>query len=512
MLERSRVSAEPDENFAADLKNKLASLHLDNISNTAAMNTNSNTEVAGDSASQSTKSRFNLKFALSFASLAILALVVGGIFFFSKNGSEDSIQVDDQYFAEVVFIEGDVQVGEKDGDSVQFSDISSGKSVAQGDVIRTFADSRAIIQLDDGSALRLNENTKLALDSLDPNSILVTNLEGEVFARVIKAERDFVVASDSLNLSSLGTAYKSVNKEKEEGVVVYESAVKFKKKESDDSKEVQEGKQLYIKSETKEIDTILDLTSEEVKVDDFALWNKKKDEENDEYKNKLGFFSNLDNEEKAKEETEEVLSENNSKPANNNTSSTPGSISVSAQQVSGGIKVSWSVSNLSASQGFKVVYSSSNGSPTFGVDSSLYVGDSGARSAKISVSDGKTYYIRICTYTGGGCNNYSNTVTAQAPDNTPTPVASISLNAIGSMVNWTPSGTVAAGVKVVWSKTSGPTYSPRAGDQAVYKSNTGGGSYTIDAFDGPGTYYVRVCQYMNTSTCGTYSNEVSVDL
>ncbi|HEX9805206.1 MAG TPA: FecR domain-containing protein, partial [Candidatus Dojkabacteria bacterium] len=292
MLERSRVSAEPDENFAADLKNKLASLHLDNISNTAAMNTNSNTEVAGDSASQSTKSRFNLKFALSFASLAILALVVGGIFFFSKNGSEDSIQVDDQYFAEVVFIEGDVQVGEKDGDSVQFSDISSGKSVAQGDVIRTFADSRAIIQLDDGSALRLNENTKLALDSLDPNSILVTNLEGEVFARVIKAERDFVVASDSLNLSSLGTAYKSVNKEKEEGVVVYESAVKFKKKESDDSKEVQEGKQLYIKSETKEIDTILDLTSEEVKVDDFALWNKKKDEENDEYKNKLGFFSN----------------------------------------------------------------------------------------------------------------------------------------------------------------------------------------------------------------------------
>jgi len=76
-------------------------------------------------------------------------------------------------------------------------------------------------------------------------------------------------------------------------------------------------------------------------------------------------------------------------------------------------------------------------------------------------------------------------------------------------VSWSADGSANA-FKLVWSKASGPTYPARSGDRAKYHSASST-SRTLTAFDGAGSYYVRVCEYLN-GECGVYSNEVSVNL
>ncbi len=90
-------------------------------------------------------------------------------------------------------------------------------------------------------------------------------------------------------------------------------------------------------------------------------------------------------------------------------------------------------------------------------------------------------------------------------------VSAISLSGAGSSVSWVTSGTAGMGYKVVWSMNPGPTYPTRSGDKYHYLSSPGASADTISAFSGPGTYYVRVCEYLG-GKCGTYSNQITVTL
>lgn len=90
-------------------------------------------------------------------------------------------------------------------------------------------------------------------------------------------------------------------------------------------------------------------------------------------------------------------------------------------------------------------------------------------------------------------------------------VSSIKLSGSGSSVSWVTSGVSKNGFKIVWSKNSGPTYPLRSGDQYQYLTDPNANSTTLTAFNGVGTYYVRVCEYLG-GACGTYSNEVVLSL
>lgn len=91
-------------------------------------------------------------------------------------------------------------------------------------------------------------------------------------------------------------------------------------------------------------------------------------------------------------------------------------------------------------------------------------------------------------------------------------VISISLaSAGGSLVKWQAKGISDKGFKVVWSKVSGPTYPNRATDRYHYLSDPASYKDYVSAFDGPGTYFVRVCEYLG-GACGVYSNQISVSL
>ena len=91
-------------------------------------------------------------------------------------------------------------------------------------------------------------------------------------------------------------------------------------------------------------------------------------------------------------------------------------------------------------------------------------------------------------------------------------VTSIALEVkLGNVVRWSSVGYSKEGFKIVWSKNPNPTYPTRDNDKYFYASDTGSSSATLDAFNGAGTYYARVCEYLGGS-CGVYSNEITVSL
>lgn len=78
------------------------------------------------------------------------------------------------------------------------------------------------------------------------------------------------------------------------------------------------------------------------------------------------------------------------------------------------------------------------------------------------------------------------------------------------IVSWTANFTSAQGYKLIWSLSPNPTYpgSPYNYYSSAASSGTG---YVVDTL-GPGTYYVKVCEYVSGEGCvgHTYSNQVTV--
>jgi len=187
--------------------------------------------------------------------------------------------------------------------------------------------------------------------------------------------------------------------------------------------------------------------------------------------------------------------------------------------------VKWSTDGYSES-GFKLVWSKTSGPtyPTRSTDKYKYHSDPSTYLSSITAFDGDgTYHVRVCEYLGGACGVYSNEIEVEMGADTvkdeteddvveSTGVTSITLiNDFNGEVSWIVNGVSSQGYKVVWSKTPEPTYPNRATDEYYYYSDLLITSTDLEAFDGDGTYYVRVCEYLG-GACGVYSNEVEVEL
>ena len=218
-------------------------------------------------------------------------------------------------------------------------------------------------------------------------------------------------------------------------------------------------------------------------------------------------------EENTEEKTEEQEEEKTVTPA-------PASgIYLSAKAVSDGVAFNWSVTNVDVSQGFKIVKSTEM-NPVYPGNDYVYLDNASTRSYTWNIKDGKTYYFRVCQYLGGKCGVYSQNVKVTAPlketykekEETTGNVSSISVNSTGGTgVAWTTVGVSSQGFKIVWSKNSNPTYPTRSGDKYIYLDDKNASATSLNAFDGSGTYYVRVCEYLG-GKCGVYSNQITVEL
>ncbi|MBN1915897.1 hypothetical protein JW796_02780 [Candidatus Dojkabacteria bacterium] len=187
----------------------------------------------------------------------------------------------------------------------------------------------------------------------------------------------------------------------------------------------------------------------------------------------------------------------------------PAKISLSGVAVENGIKLTWGVTNVNTSSGFKILKGSTPNLTYPANGYYKYISTGSTRAYVAPITNGETYYFRVCQYQNNGtCGVYSNSVKVTAPKKSGGAVSSISLSAGAESVSWSVNGYSDMGFKIVWSKTSGPTYPTRGTDQYQYNSSPEARSYSFgdgEAFDGPGTYYVRVCEYLG-GKCGVYSN------
>lgn len=285
-------------------------------------------------------------------------------------------------------------------------------TLQEGDSVEVRGEGKAIISIDDGSAIRLNSNSSVTLSKLS-GEIQIINNKGEVYTRVVKADRPFIVMANAVSYKSLGTAFETINTEDSQGVKVYESKVEILGT-TEKSILVGTGEKYYlVNKEDKTIEKKLTKLEAKELTKEFVEWNKQKDLETVEFKDKMGVLIATEE----KKETEEK------KPVKTTASETE---------------------------------------------------------TKESETEGKV---------------------------------SISAKASGSEITWTVNGYSKDGFKVVWSKQSGPTFPLRHPiDQYEYVSSPSGRSASITAFDGPGMYYARVCEYLSGVGCGQYSNQVQVNL
>lgn len=524
----------------------------------------------------------------SFAVFLGLFLVLAAAFYvFLSSKEEEKTSFNASLGANIAYVEGTVEYKEKKG---KWKRASEGVDLFEGYSVEVLGEGKAIINLDDGSALRLNSNSSTTLESMHPKQIIILNNKGEIYSRVVKSNHEFKVKSDNIIYESLGTAYKTVNSDEKKGVEVYQSKVKVaEKKEAKENKEtvVEEGKKYYLlnKEEPKSVKVVEEISKEEIKKDKFVMWNKEQDETEESFKEKMGVLSDLtppklsiispangfktetktavvkgetekgakilvngkeaknkegkfslevslkEGENKIKVEsidkagnktvksiivTKKIVAVKpvplpTPKPTPTPTPKSPSySFALSGKAVDNGIKLTWSVSGIDVSKGFKIARSKSE-NPVYPGNDYKYISDSKAGSYIWKISDGNTYHFRICQYLGGKCGKYSNDIKITAPK-IASEVKSITLSIKGEgKVKWTVDGYSANGFKLAWSKNSKPTYPTREGDEFNYFSDPDASSASIDAFDGAGKYYVRVCQYIG-GKCGVYSNQIEIDL
>lgn len=166
--------------------------------------------------------------------------------------------------------------------------------------------------------------------------------------------------------------------------------------------------------------------------------------------------------------------------------------------------------------GFKLIYTTANRMPTYGMYPDLSVPASD-RSVPITGDVGKTYFLRLCRFTGTTCDIYSptfeflftemDTTATPAPSSTSTNanlyITNITNTVLGqAQIFWTANGSFSNGFRLVYSKTdSTPTY----GEDPYYAINDGTVRSAYINGDPGYTYYYRICRYTG-STCDVYSN------
>lgn len=477
--------------------------------------------------SLSEKQRFLLFGALTLAFIIIgIVILRAGV----RNDSDNVAQntrnpIDQNLRGEVIYTEGLVEY--RLSESGGWKSVTVGLSVEENMDVRVIGSGRAIVNLDDGSSIRVGDDALIKLASLNPANILVEQTQGVVFHRVEPLDREYRVTLGEQEIRSLGTAFQTFETEEVKGVSVYESAVEVEKGEEKET--VEEGKKWYFEhTEEERKEKAIDLTQKEIEEDDFVAWNK--EVEKDEPVEKKGFleetsFGQVDmnvevlkegikvrfeqkggNEtgsfrvyatntvsqerlegvidrvgrqgeylfavrdgqryevsvcsyngfecvitssqasvvakepapaveakpeaqkqpvtekkveekvETEKKDTSVKENEKNQKKDGGNEWTKPvgeGNVSLSNVTASGqDLTATWSLAG-SAPQGYKVVYSKTSSNPTYGVDESRYTAESGATSLTISWLPAGVYNVRVCRYTGDGCEGYSQVMSVE---------------------------------------------------------------------------------------------------
>ena len=234
-------------------------------------------------------------------SLIGILVIVGAWSILISNNSEKEIAKQDEVVSSietapamgaiVSYIEGTVEYKDEKGSWLPATEETS--LVSGMGLKTTGASSRAIVLLDDGSAVRLDANTEVIFESLTMSRVVIAQESGHVYNRVTPSEsRNYIVGTEDAQFQSVGTAFRTIANGDEEAVEVYQNSVK----ETSTNLSATEGEKLIIKNfvnpdkdETKE-----KIDIENLKKDTFITWNKEQDLKDPNFKSSLGFLGDFD--------------------------------------------------------------------------------------------------------------------------------------------------------------------------------------------------------------------------
>lgn len=447
----------------------------------------------------------------TFKKWLLLAILVafGYWFFFAGNGEKNNLDEQENPSSSssapsaiLTLAEGRV-LYQAPGGELKTASVNS--ELKEGYGLKVEGVGKTTLNLPDGSIVRLGPDTSITLNTLKDGEIEIQNNLGDVYARVAKTDNKFSVKVGAVSFSSLGTAYEVINTPTVKGVKVFQSNVKMSDEKGKETSLAQGKKYYLLKTANKKLEkVVLNITMAEIKGDNFVMWNKGEDEASGKFGAEMGILNF----------GQPATSATGATTAKNTDTGATGSITLTGSAAAGGVELAWKVpANTDTSQGFKIVRSK-NINPVYPGDEYQFV-DGKIRSFKWPVSDGKTYYFRVCHYFNSICLSYSNNVKitaltqANAPTNPPASGAIVLTYQDGGLVTWAPEKYAEYGYKVVWSKMSLPTYPTRFGDKYIYITDPNELSTRLTAFDGAGDYFVRVCEY-NGSGCNFYSNQIKM--
>lgn len=185
-------------------------------------------------------------------------------------------------------------------------------------------------------------------------------------------------------------------------------------------------------------------------------------------------------------------------------------IALSSQPQNQNVNLSWSTKNIEGFDNFQILINTAT-DPSYPACSS-HVLDANARSDTWQGLDPGTYYFRVCAFADNKCILYSNNSFVTIEKLTAGP-AQISLS--GSCqdnivtLDWTAANLTAdKGFYAVTSLNSSPTF---PGSTFKLLSSNSDSSVIWDNLKAGKTYYFRVCENIG-STCGTYSNQISLQI
>lgn len=435
---------------------------------------------------------------LASSLIAILLIVGVWAFLFNKNTANELAQNESEEVSSletapamgaiVSYIEGSVEYKDEKGTWVP---ATKETSLVSGTGLKTTgATSRAIVLLDDGSAVRLDANTEVTFESLTMSRVVIAQESGHLYNRVTPSDsRDYIVGTEEAQFQSAGTAFRTIANGDEEAVEVYQSSVK----ETSTNLSANEGEKLIVKNyvnpdknETKE-----KIDIEALKKDTFITWNKEQDLKDPNFKSSLGFLGDFDG---PKIEIGD--------PAVGST------IEVESDATSGSVNIKGVTD-----KGSKLTVQSKSQSGSAPVEITPY-DDGSFETGLITAPIGNSVFEFVATDKVGNKTTLSVKYLFKRKTVTQAQGITLSIDKTSDpdniILNWSLTGiTTPEGVKVVYGKETDPTFE----DDAKIYVQTGTTEKVKKSDLGTKTWYFKVCRYdSSNSTCDVYSNQVEVKL
>ncbi|MCA9328542.1 FecR domain-containing protein [Candidatus Saccharibacteria bacterium] len=437
----------------------------------------------------------NTKLASSLA--AILLLVgVWSIAFHQHNTTptesarqEDIVEIENApaMDATVSYREGVIEQRNELG---EWSDAEKELSLKQGMGLRTIgAASRAVINLEDGSVIRLDASTEIVVSTLTESRVVIEQKSGNVYNRVVPSEaRTYIVKTDNAQFQAVGTAFRTIANGDEEAVEVYQNTVR----ETRNNISANEGDKLTAKNKNNpEKDGKVERIDIEVlKKDTFITWCRELDQKDDAFKNALGYLSDFDG------------------PTIDITEPAAGSsIEVPNEKSEGTIIIKGKTE-----KGSKLTIQSKSLAGSSPVD--VVVKDDGSfESSELKAPVGNSVFELIATYRIGNKTTKNISYFFKAESIVQKQGIALSKSQTGDMLKfeWALIGmSTPDGVKLVGGVDENPEYPaafieyvPSGKSKSIDKS-----SYTVGE-----TYYFRVCRYNpDSDSCDVYSNQVAITI